>query len=519
MHVNACSVKGIEMSNAKRDAKQRKEMDAWLVRLAPDLRASLDASYKLLENAEEAIQDGAEEAKFDAEEDDLIKTAKEAAQARAKGKPYVVDRGDQMEAVTVQKPLGALKYRGHSFTIWAMMDPKGGIANGGDTRQLKQLTEMNGYGAAAVRTADHMNAIENGWRQRVKEVQTLAAQGATDIKEVEAALPAMRKARANDPHGDMFEGVQPYVKAMRDAEAAIKRLRQAEDGLQKAVKELRASDAFKNANKAENKAQDLKGEIAAKEAEMKEARAIIDSVIGIAENILKQEWSALAAKALNYVTDKVIDSAIEVTIGKELPQLRIQLAAAEADIRKHTAEAWAATVDAARIGVDEAMNGLEAANIEFNNALEQIKDTQTAAKDALNKSPSTGKLAAMLKMRGQQISAAAAARSACQLYAREAPIRLQGMKQLANKLSQVGSFLDEAAKFDPSYGRETDYSKLLYKVALSNSVELTKWSDWIGSIDAECKKMIAWLGDGSKNGPMAPFDRANDVVAQVVRDN
>ena len=133
-------------------------------------------------------------------------------------------------------------------------------------------------------------------------------------------------------------------------------------------------------------------------------------------------------------------------------------------------------------------------------------------------SPSTAQAGIMLGQRSAQFTAVNAARAACERYQQFSTDGRPRMTTIGERYGMVGSWLDGAAKADPIFNRSKPYAKVLERSALSNAVEITRVKDWVGGVQSECAKELAWLADTSAKGPMAHFDSAVGVTKAALVD-
>lgn len=157
----------------------------------------------------------------------------------------------------------------------------------------------------------------------------------------------------------------------------------------------------------------------------------------------------------------MIDASVEARFGAELSELKAELAAAQEELKKITDAALQAAVEAARAGLNQAVIDLESAREKFANALETTAQLQTAAFDTLHRSESTRPLGVMLKQHSTQMAAVAAARHACEMYVVAANNGRKQVGNIANTYGMVGSWLDEAAAYNPVYDRSNAYAQNL----------------------------------------------------------
>ena len=438
-----------------------------------------------------------------------------AAKPGTTAKPVASPNDDQLK-IAKQKPLGTIAWERHRATLWAMTDPAGAIARGGGKRQQADLAKMNEFGDQVVRAVAQMNALEGEWRQGVEAVRKAAAQSAIDIKQVEAELPAMRKHRREDEN--FFRDVDGYLSAMENAEGIIGQIRKAEAGLQKAASTLQSDEFWKKANYKENEVKDDEQAVAAKQAEIDEAKRIAGGILDIVEKVVKQDWSGLASKALEFARDQAIDASVEAQFGRDLADLKSKLAAAQSELKNLKIEALSKAVEASRFGVSEALINLDNAKQAFGTALVQIARLQTKASDTLKKSKSTAAVGVMLAQRSKQLHAIDVARSACERYGHISGMARKQMTLIANKYGAIGNWLSGAAAADPTFDRSKPYAKTLELSALSNSVELGRWDAWVNAVQGKCKESLSWVTDTGTKGPMVHFERAVAVTKEALVD-
>jgi len=416
--------------------------------------------------------------------------------------------------VAAQKPLGLIAWERHRATVWAMTDPAGAIAKGGGGPQQAALAKMNEYGTMAVQAVAQMNTLEAAWRQSVEGVRKTTAQSAIDIKKVEAELPALRTLGTKDE--DFFRDVNDYVSGMENAEGIVGGIKKAEEGVKKALSALKGSETWKKVNDKAVEVKEDQQKVEEKQKEIEDAKRLAHEVFDIGEKIIKMDWSGLASKALEFARDKAIDTAVDAQFGQDLSDLKDQLAKAETELKSLKDEAFQTDIETARHGVNEALIELDNAKNKFLTALKQLDRLQKHASDKLNKSPATAMLGTKLQQRTKQLHAVSDARTMCERYGHFAETERKNMTLVSNKYGTVGSWLDTAAAADPAFDRSKPYAKMLERSALSNSVELGRWDNWTESVQGECQKAIAWLGDTSPKGPMVHFERAVAIAKQSI---
>ncbi len=436
-----------------------------------------------------------------------------------KPKGTVTMDDDQAVVVRSKKPLAAISWKGHHGTLYAMTDTSGNIVTGGgNNMRLRDMSEMNTAGKAAVAHIAQINQLETTWRQDIDMVRKALDQSAADIKKVEVQMPAVSAQHSKDDN--FVRDVDAFLTATSQAESIIERIRTAKQGFDEATLGLKKEELWKEFHEKQKEVKADEAAVKAKEAEIARAKKFLGEVYDIAEKIVHQDWAGLAAQALDFAKDTVkgavIDSLVDARYGAELAVLQNKLAKDQAAAENLNDEALKTAVDKARVGLSKAASELENVRNDFVRAAEHVGRVQTMASDRLKKSPKTAAVGAMLEQRGRQVHAINTARSACEFYLRISAAERRKMSVLSNNYGRVGSWLTEAAAEDPKYNRSQPYAKSLELASLGNSVELGNWDAYANSVESDCKQLLAWVTDATGNGPMVHFDRLVNLTKEAL---
>src|SRR5262249_566296 len=178
------------------------------------------------------------------------------------------------------------------------------------------LATMNEFGDAVVRAVAQLNELEGQGRQSVEVVRKAAAQRAIDIKKVDGQLPAMRERRRKA--SDFFRNVNDYLTDMEKAEGIVCRIRKAEEELKIPPSTLQKKELWGQANEKKKEVKEAEDKVKGKEAEIAQAKAMVGAILDVAQKVIKQDWTGLASKALEFARDKAIDALMDAKFGKDL---------------------------------------------------------------------------------------------------------------------------------------------------------------------------------------------------------
>jgi len=410
-----------------------------------------------------------------------------------------------------QVALGKIHFGGKlRGTMWGLTDKDGAVVRSG-IGLMKDLARMNDLGERALKAIDGLESLDATWRAKFDIAHKATQRGEVDLKKLEQAIPAMKKRSKRD--GDFFNDVDGYLVAMEKTEDVIRRIPKAQKDferfsheLNKAVFELEFAEAETKYNVTKDKLDQLK-------ADMKQAQGIFGSVMGIAIQIAKQDWEGLATKAVAFVGEKTIEGFYTL----EMDELRSELSAAKSEMTRLKTAGLVSGIEAARAGLESAAIGLQVVQREFKTALDQLVRKQANARNELEESSSTAIAGRMIEQRTQQRSLVATARSTCERYLGDSAGLLKSVALISREYSQVGSFLEAAAKVDPAFRSGTPYVKMFELSARSNVVSLDHWGNWVEGVQDKCRQAQQWLAVQGPKGPMGPYDRAIERVKQGLK--
>lgn len=414
--------------------------------------------------------------------------------------------------ITKQVPLGPIRWGGRlRGKMWGLTDTNGSVVRGGASTQLRDMAKMNNLGERALQAIAGLEALDGKWRSEHDALRKTFERAESDLKKMEQALPAMRERNKND---DFHNDVDGYLVALEDAEKRVREIPKAEKDflaaskkLDKAVNGLEFEGAKKDYEVAKQDYEKL-------QADIKEAKRIFGTVMGIAIQIGKQDWKGLATRALSHLGEKSIKAAY----APQLNQLKQELVAAKNEMARLSTAGLILEIEAARFALEAAAISLENRQHDLKTELERLARKQANASNELKESSSTAIAGQMISQRGKQLNAISTAQALCAQYLSDSAGVSKNMEQIAYEYALVGSWLDKAAKADSAFARSTPYGKMLEQSALSNSVELGDWGAWVEHVQDECAKARKWIIAPGAKGPMGPFDKAIILVKKGMKE-
>jgi hypothetical protein len=439
--------------------------------------------------------------------------AKPAGKA-AKNPKLAAPKGEVIEGeptVVVELPLGQLVWANRTRKVWGFTNLEGELARGGPDWQDKDLAKMNALAEHAVKLVVQMQEWEETWRPDVFKVRQAAKDAAIGLAKVEKALPAMAERMASDP--DFFREVNEYVKAEAAAKIFIGKIDTAQTELKSAAHALNSAVFKQKLDQAEGEQAAAAAALEQKKAEIKEAQEIFKTVFDVANKIITQDWKGLAEKALEYVGEKDIDAHY----ADDLAQLSDTLAAAKGKVKHFKTSALAEDLEKAREDLAAAAGRLKTVHEEFEAALDELGNQQANAQNELKESKQTAPVGQMIGERVKQIAAISAARSSCAVYARAADSAKAKLSKIAEEFGKIGSWLDQAAKTDPEFGRDTLYAKMIERCSRRNADLFWDWAATVPAAKRECEEAMKWLADTSDKGPMGDFEKARKATSKGLK--
>jgi len=417
--------------------------------------------------------------------------------------------------VARQVPLGPVRFGGRTKgRLWAMTDPRGAIVRGGSGSHLKPLSQLNELGAWVLQAvADHA-AREDQWRQGVALARKSAEKARSDLKVLkregsrgETALGQAMERRLDE--SDFFGDVDGYLDAQERAEGLVGVIRKAEKDFDRATHQLDAALSAAAYHEVEKDLKDKQEELEQLERDIEQAKRIFGQVIGIVNQVRKQDWEGLATRVISQVATR----SIEAKWAPEVAKLKEELASAKKQMRRLKTEELVSQIEAARAGLESAALAFENAREELDTALGQLARHRKNASHELKESSSTAVAGRLIAQRAQQLYAVTRTRQLCEAFLRDTRKGTQRLLQISRQYSLVGSRLDRTARSEPAYARGTMLRKTLEQSALSNAVLIDQWQTWLEKkVQPECAQALKWLTKDGPTAPMAPFDEAVELL-------
>jgi hypothetical protein len=407
------------------------------------------------------------------------------------------------EPIIVEEPLGPLRWGGkYRGDFWALANTKGEVVRSGGGGLSNDLARINGLGTRALAAIADLETLDGKWRSESSVVRKATDQGATDVKALVKAKPAISK--RNEKEDDFLGDVNGFLTALKDAEEKTKQIRKAEHDLDEAVELLNAAVYAFEFNEEEKKVKRTEDEIKKLNDEIAQAKSIFKNVMEIATKVAKQDWEGLATKAISAYADAVIDAAY----AQQLDELKKQLSEAKKKMGQLKEKELVSRINAAHSKLESATVALDIAQSNLAKFLENFKKIQRNARNELNKSEDTKIAGKMIDDRTKQLNSIAAARATCRKYLNDSKRVAKAMSLISDQYSQVGTFLDKAVKIDPAFDQNKPYGKKVYLLSIKNAVSLGNWSAWVSGVQSECSKALQFFDQQGDKGPMGPFDQA-----------
>ena len=394
--------------------------------------------------------------------------------------------------------------------IWGLINTAGDLAQGGGTWHEKALAEMNTLAARGVQLVVGLQEREEKFRLDLFKVKSAVKESAKGLAEVRKLGPAIAKRMKNDD--DFYEDVQGFTKGLAEAKKSAKSVAKAAKEFEAATSALHAAVLDEKTYHAKKDVADAEGKVQAKQKEIDEAKAIFMTVVDIATKVAKQEWGAIASKALEYAQDKALDAAADALVAgrliEQLDQLKANLVKAKAKVDEFEKGALDARLQEKQSALEAAATALEMAHDALHEAVSDLPGAQRNAINELNESPATAPAGKMISARATQIADVEAARASCSAYVQVADKAKARMQQFINLFQQISTFLPKAAKDKPYYADDKPYGRELYRASLANAVAFGDWAMSIAAVKREAEDALKWLARSDADGPLGNFDQA-----------
>jgi hypothetical protein len=314
----------------------------------------------------------------------------------------------------------------------------------------------------------------------------------------------------DDP--DFYQDVKGFTSGLAEARKTAKGVAKAAKDFQAATSALHAAVLDEKTYRAEKDVADAEAAVQAKQKQIDETKAVFMIVVDIATKVAKQEWGAIASKALEYAQDKALDAAADALVAgrliEQLDRLKANLDKARAKVDEFKEGALDARLQERQSALESAATALEMAHDALKDAVADLPGAQQNAINELNESSSTAAAGKMIAARATQIASVEVARASCGAYVQVADKAQARMQQFVELFRQISTFLPKAAKDKPYYAEDRPYGGELYRASLANSIAFGDWATSIPGVKREAEEALKWLARTDAEGPLGPFDQA-----------
>ncbi len=394
--------------------------------------------------------------------------------------------------------------------VWGLINTAGELAQSGANWHEKALVEMNTVAARGVELVVGLQEREEKFRLDLFRVKNAVKEGAKGLAEVKKLGKAIGQRMKTDD--DFYEDVKGFTTALAEAKKSAKGVSEAAHDFQAAKSALQAAILDEKSYTAKKDVADAEDAVKAKQEQIDEAKAIFKTVLDIAEKVVKQEWGAIATKALAYAQEKATDAAADALVAgrlnEQLAQLKENLRQARTRVTELDKAALYARIQEKQFKLESAMDALEKAHFSLTEAVKDLPGAQRNAINELEEKKDTKPAARMIEARITQIGAIDTALSSCGEYARVADKVHARMQKFINLFQQVSTFLQKAAKEKPYYADDKPYGRELNRASLANAIAFGDWAMSIAGVKREAEEALKWLAKTDADGPLGKFDEA-----------
>ena len=392
--------------------------------------------------------------------------------------------------------------------LWALLSQDGsGPLNSSNSNTGARLNEL---GRALLQAFQQLHGTQKAWYARLGAVDALAKQGKVDLEKLAKAAAAIGKRTGRRSGAYVRSHSEAYVKALRKVENGIREIGPKVSSMNAAVERLRAAGLNRDVDQAKRGIDDLKGKIEDEKARLEKLKERLGGLLGIAINVVKQDWAAVAEDAAKFVGEQLIDQIPNAS----LKALEKDLEDATANLHGLEDRARAAELKAAADDLEAATGVLRDAHADLRDAVADLGLAQKSAIEALGESPDTAIAAKMIANRSKMLKLLQQANTAVARYQGEAKPVLVELERV--KVLYAG--FPGLMKRMPDIDVNGAYAQSLAAAANENAEALDVWASYVRDTQNSALTALRMLSDSGADGYMGSYNRIEAVLQAAIAD-